>query len=58
MGLELPPGLAVAPKDLDYQCRMAAWDLQAIMEASDHQGNMKDLDHLAKMEVLNHQDIM
>merc|ERR1712013_410095 len=49
MGLELPPGLVVAPKDLDHQC---------IMEASDHQGNIMDLYHLAKMEALNPQGIM
>jgi len=67
MGLELPPGLAVAPKDLDHQCRMGAsnhqakmepLDHQAIMEASDHQGNIMALYHLAKTEALNHQGIM
>ena len=49
MGLEYPLGLAVAPKDLDHQCRMGALD---------HQGIMKVLDHLAKMQVLNHRGIM
>merc|ERR1719320_720624 len=49
MGLEYPLGLAVAPKDLDHQCRMGALD---------YQGIMKVLDHLAKMQVLNHRGIM
>jgi len=67
MGLELPPGLAVAPKDLDHQCRMGPsnhqakmepLDHQTIMEASDHQGNIMALYHQAKTEALNHQGIM
>jgi len=55
MGLEYPLGLAVAPKDLDHQCRMGYLNHQAIMEALDHQVIMEALDHQAIMEALDHQ---
>merc|ERR1712013_96864 len=58
MGLEYPLGLAVAPKDLDHQCRMGALDHQGIMKVLDHLGKMGDMDRLDKGEAWDHQGIM
>ena len=67
MGLEYPPALAVAPKQLDHPCRMEALDHQGKMGDLDHldkakaldpQGITGDLDHQGKMEALDHQGIL
>jgi len=58
MGLEYPPALAVALKQLDLRCRMEALDHQGKMEALDHQEIMEALDHQGKTEALDPQGKM